>query len=211
MKRWALITAAAGVDASGLGWVIARKLTAPVGARTYDLVIRSVEHDGDATMVMLDRNRSTAAPDIYNLWLEQGGWAQLGDEVHPREPGKVARLVTGTSDGLCLKLGDRASWSGIYFATPQDAGLDACDVTIRTPKGYAPAWRIDVDPSIWAIHVHGLGSMRAGTLRGVQVATELGYTSLIVSYRNNGEGPRIGTVRSTLGFTEADDIEEAVG
>jgi len=47
-------------------------------------------------------------------------------------------------------------------------------------------------------------------LRGVQVATEQGYTSLIISYRNDGEGPRLGAGCSTLGFTEREDAEAAV-
>jgi len=38
----------------------------------------------------------------------------------------------------------------------------------------------------------------------------MGYTSLIISYRNDGEGPRLGNERSTLGFTEAEDAEAAV-
>ena len=106
---------------------------------------------------------------------------------------------------------DRASWSGIYYATPANAGLNARDITITTPAGRCPAWRIDGDPSTWAIHIHGLGSSRAGTLRGVRVAAELGYTSLVVTYRNTIEGTRVGTGRSTLGRTETADVDEAFG
>lgn len=105
----------------------------------------------------------------------------------------------------------RDSGSGIYFATPTDAGLDASDIVISTAVGHAPAWRINGDMSTWAIHIHGLGSPRAGTLRGVQVATELGFTSLVVSYRNDGEGPTVGTGCSTLGAAETEDVEAAIG
>lgn len=80
---------------------------------------------------------------------------------------------------------------------------------IETAAGPCPARKIDGN-STWAIHIHGLGSTRAGTLRGVQVATDLGYSSLVVSYRNDGKGPTVGTGRSTLGWTEADDVEEAI-
>ena len=103
------------------------------------------------------------------------------------------------------------AWSGIDYPTPQEAGLDARSVTITTPAGRCPAWRIDGDPSTWAIHIHGLGSTRAGTLRGVLTATELGYTSLVVTYRNTEEGPRVGNGRSTLGDTETADVDEAIG
>lgn len=116
-----------------------------------------------------------------------------------------------SASGLTPKAGDRASRSAIHYATPADAGLHARDITITTPAGPCPAWRIDGDPSTWAIHIHGLGSTSVGTPRGVLAATELGYTSILVSYRNTTEGPRAGAGRSTLGDTEMADVDEAIG
>lgn len=197
--------------ALGTGWTIARRLTAPAGPRIFDLTIRDIEHDDGTQRVVLDRTDQTTAVGIYNLWIEHGGWAQLSAEASDRGPGRIARTVVGTSPGLKLAAGDRASWSGIYCATPADSGLNARDITITTPAGPCPAWRIDGDPSTWAIHIHGLGSTRAGTLRGVQAATELGYTSLAVTYRNTTEGPCVGAGRSTLGHTETADLDEAIG
>ncbi|WP_297105641.1 hypothetical protein [Tessaracoccus sp.] len=178
----------AAAAAAGLGWTIARRLTAPVGPRTFDLTIRSVEHDDNGDLIVLDRTEQTTAHGIYNLWFEHGGWAQLAAEVHDRGPTRIARLITGTASDLAPRAGDRTSWSGIYYATPHEAGLDARNITITTPAGSCPAWRIDGDPSTWAIHIHGLGSTRAGTLRGVLAATELGYTSLVVSHRTPQKG-----------------------
>lgn len=204
------ITAAvAAAGAASLGWIVARTLTAPVSERDFDLRVRGIENDGDQTWIVLDRTSDTAAAGIYNLWFEQGGWAQLGPEIRDHGPDRIARAITGASDGLEPKSGDRVSWSGIYYATPTDAGLEAREITIQTPAGACPAWRVD-GSSTWAIHIHGLGGTRAGTLRGVQVATELGYTSLAVSYRNDGEGPTVRTGRSTLGWTEVDDVEAAI-
>ncbi|EFG46948.1 putative toxin-antitoxin system, toxin component [Brevibacterium mcbrellneri ATCC 49030] len=68
-----------------------------------------------------------------------------------------------SASGLTPKAGDRASRRGIHYATPADAGLHTRDITITTPAGPCPAWRIDGDPSTWAIHIHGLGSTRVGT------------------------------------------------
>ncbi|MGR6901659.1 hypothetical protein [Glutamicibacter sp. BSL13] len=45
----------------------------------------------------------------------------------------------------------------------------------------------------------------------MQVATELGFTSLVVSYRYDGEGPLLGNGRSTLGVTEVEDVDAAIG
>ena len=191
----------------GLGWGIARRLTASAGLRKFDLVVRDVERDGDGCLIVLDRTRQTVADGIYNLWFQNGGWVQLSAEVLDRGRGRIERPVTSASAGFALAAGDRTSWSGIYFASPTDAGLSAREVAVDTAVGSAPAWLVEgeSDRSTWAIHVHGLGSTRAGTLRGVRVASDLGYTSLIITYRNDGEGPKAGSGRSSLGFTEVED------
>ena len=209
--RIALGGGIATAAAAGVGWAIARRLTAPAGPRTFDLTIRAVEHDDRGDLIVLDRTDQTTAPGIYNLWFEHGRWAQLSTEIVDRGPTRVARRITDAAPGFTPKTGDRTSWSGIYYATPADAGLHARDITITTPAGRRPAWRIDGDPSTWAIHIHGLGSTRAGTLRGALATTELGYTSLVVSYRNTTEGPRVGTGRTTLGHTETTGVDEAIG
>ncbi|CCI52297.1 alpha/beta hydrolase [Nostocoides jenkinsii] len=209
--RVALCAGVAAAAAARVGWAIARRLTAPVGPRTFDLAVREIEHADDGNLIVLDRTEQTSAHGIYNLWFEHGGWTQLSTEIVDRGPAHVGRRITGTAPGFAPKTGNCASWSGIYYVNSADAGLEARDITITTPAGQCPAWRINGDPSTWAIHIHGLGSTRAGTLRGVRAATELGYTSLVVSYRNTTEGPRVGTGRSTLGHTETADVDEAIG
>lgn len=204
-------TAILGAGGAALGWGIARKLTAPIGPRDFDLTVRGVEQADGQSRLVLDRTQGTEAQGVYNLWFERGGWVQLGSEVDDLGPKFIARTITGVADGFSPRAGDLASWSGIYYASPADAGLERRDNIIVTPVGHAPAWRIDGDLSTWAIHIHGLGSSRAGTLRGVRVATELGYTSLVVTYRNDGEGPHFGNGRSTLGVTEVEDVDAAIG
>ena len=211
---WALagVAIAVGVGLSGLGFVIARRLTAPVSGRTFDLTVRGVDNSGERSVIILDRTPRTAAPGDYCLILENGGWVRLAPGVEDRGPNLVGREVVGES-GPGLALGQRASWSGIYFQTPADAGLQSTDVEIQTDVGPAPAWLIPPEgpaSTTWAIHIHGLGSTRAGTLRGVQVASEAGLTSLVVTYRNDGEGPTVGTGRSELGAAESDDVRAAV-
>lgn len=190
---------------------IARKLTAPIGPRDFDLTVRGVEQADGESRLVLDRTQGTEAQGVYNLWFERGGWVQLGSEVDDRGPRCIARTITGASDGFTPRAGDLASWSGIYYASPAGAGFEHRDNVIVTPVGHAPAWRIVGDLSTWAIHVHRLGSSRAGTLRGVQVTTDLGYTSLVVTYRNDGDGPCFDNGRSTLGVTEVEDIDAAIG
>ncbi|UOQ89204.1 alpha/beta fold hydrolase [Agromyces endophyticus] len=197
----------------GLGYVIARRVTAPVGPRRFDLVVRGVDVSEERVIVILTRTAQTATPGLFNLILENGTWVKLSEKVLDVSAELVGREVVGDVDPEALTVGTRASWSGMYFKTPADAGFDAIDVEVSTEFGSAPAWLIpptDVSQDIWAVHIHGLGSHRAGTLRGVQVAADAGLTSLVVTYRNDGEGPSVGSARSTLGATETDDVEAAV-
>ena len=211
---WAFVGAmmAAGGVLAGLGLAIAKSLTAPASGRTYDLVIRDVDYSGERPIVVLDRTPRTAAPGLYCLIAENGGWVRLSHDVVDRGPHLVGREVVGDlSQGLTA--GDRVSWSGIVFSSPEEAGLEATDIDVQADVGSAPAWLIAArgGPSTsWAIHVHGLGSPRAGTLRGVQVASEAGLTSLVVTYRNDGDGPTVGSGRSELGASEVDDVRAAV-
>jgi len=211
---WSLAGAAAvaGGALAGLGLVIARSLTAPASERTYDLVIRDVDNSGERHIVVLDRTPRTAAPGLYCVIAENGRWVRLSHDVLERGPNLVGREVL-VDLGHGLTAGDRVSWSGIFFPSPEDAGLEAMDIEVQTDAGSAPAWLITArgGPSAaWAIHIHGLGSPRAGTLRGVRVASESGLTSLVVTYRNDGEGPTVGSGRSELGASEVDDVRAAV-
>ena len=152
IRRLTLGIGIAAGAASGVGWTITRRLTAPVSPRAFDLTIRDIEHDNDGDLIVLDRTDQTTADGIYNLWFEHGGWAQLSQDVLDRGPTRVARRMTGRAPGLAPKAGDRVSWSGIYYATPQEAGLDARDIVITTPGGKCPAWRIDGDLSTPDLH-----------------------------------------------------------
>ncbi|ANJ27364.1 alpha/beta hydrolase family protein [Agromyces aureus] len=205
--------AALSLAFGGLGYVIARRVTAPVGPRRFDLIVRGVDDSGETPVVILSRTAKTEVVGKFNLILESGAWVRLGPEVHDVGAGLVGRDVEQSDVPPSLVPGVRASWSGIYFRTPADAGLHARDVETITSAGPAPAWLIPPDEhesGDWAIHIHGLGSSRAGTLRGVQVAAAAGLTSLVVTYRNDGEGPRVGSGRSTLGALETDDVDSAV-
>ena len=218
MKVGARFEAAAGLGlaaaagAAALGFAIARKLTAPPSGRIFSLTIRDTLRREDGDAVVLDLTPATAVPGVYNLWLEDGGWVRIGPVID-QDAATVTRLVASAEPRDAPRVGQRASWSGIYYRDPSDAGLDAEDVIVETPVGPAPAWLIRPTgdaTNVWAIHIHGLASPRAGTLRGVRVAADAGLVSLVVTYRNDGEGPSVGSGCSTLGATEAADVRAAV-
>ena len=159
---------------------------------------------------MLDRTEQTTADGIYNLWFEHSGWAQLGRDrrsrTRPRRP---------QDHGHCARpnLGSVTALRGAASTTPPQPTPDSTLATSRSPlrQGDARPGVSTATPTPGRSTFHGLGSTRAGASAASLAATELDYTSLVVSYRNTAEGPRVGTGRSTLGDAEMADVDEAIG
>ncbi|MGO4246165.1 alpha/beta hydrolase family protein [Paenarthrobacter sp. RAF54_2] len=114
-----------------------------------------------------------------------------------------------------LKQATAGIWSGYVYSKPGQLGLPYQDVEIPVDNGVAPAWRFDpsatvATPGTWAIHIHGMGGKRAGTLRGIPVAGRMGLTSLVVSFRNDGDAPPSYDGRYSLGQGEWRDVEAGI-
>lgn len=168
--------------------------------------VHSVVKVGERRWVELDRNRLTEAAGHFSLRTEEGVLVPLGHVVR-RAGNRVHREICVTSDDT-LRVPGQAIWTGVRHRTPADIGLDYWEVDIDTTNGSCPAWLIPGDPDTWAVHIHGLGSSRASTLRGISDRGLLqSATSLVVSYRGDGEGP---DGPATLGLGEADDVEQAL-
>jgi uncharacterized protein len=75
--------------------------------------------------------------------------------------------------------------------------------------GEAPA-RVLAGDGVWAVMVHGRGAKRTEGIRAIGAARALGMTSLLISYRNDGDAPAAGDGRYGLGTTEWKDVEAAV-
>ncbi|WP_456506944.1 alpha/beta hydrolase family protein [Arthrobacter sp. TE12232] len=128
--------------------------------------------------------------------------------------GTVTRVVERVDSGD-LQAAMAGIWSGYAYSRPDQLGLPFEEVAIQVDGGMAPAWKFEPTAggpasSIWAIHVHGMGGKRAGALRGVPIASELGLTSLVVSFRNDGEAPPSNDSRYSLGQKEWLDLEAAI-
>src|SRR5699024_11732287 len=137
----------------------------------------------------------------YGAFLPDGQHVRFGTDAFTGGDHLMRSVSDSAADSLAGV--HEVSWTGIEFPTPADAGLQALDVGIESEHGPIPTWVIgDRSTATWAVHIHGLGSTRAGTLRGVQVASELGLPSLVPTYRNSAEGPDVGSRRSTLGIEE---------
>ncbi|WP_247046247.1 alpha/beta hydrolase family protein [Arthrobacter rhizosphaerae] len=211
------LAAAGGVAAFAGAAYFAREVVVPKTMRKEDLLIRRVFYDDDGALhIDLPASPQTTAPGRYSLWFAAGsGHACVGRVTGTdAEAGTVTRIVerVDTGDLTTVKAG---IWSGYVFSKPDQLNLPYSEVQIATSHGVAPAWIFPhTNPSDastkWAIHIHGMGGSRAGALRGVPVARRLGYTTLVVSLRNDREGPASTDARYMLGQTEWLDVEEAV-
>jgi pimeloyl-ACP methyl ester carboxylesterase len=189
------------------GYVIARKLTAPPAGRTFPVRVQKAT----ARSLTVHATPATVTPGEWGVFLRSGG--------HLRVSGSA--LVDGTTatwrvDGDMPRVAadEQASWSGIVAPTPDAAGMAHQDHLFQCRAGAVPAWFIGAAAGeaneVWAVHLHGMGSSRAGTLRGVVAARDAGLPSVVPAYRNTVEGPRVGGGRSHLGHTEADDVSDVL-
>jgi pimeloyl-ACP methyl ester carboxylesterase len=200
----------------------ARQIVVPASRRVEDLPILRVFRDSNNSLLIeLPASPRTTVPGRYSIWFANGaGHACIGkivatdDGAGPAAAGTVTRLVERVDSGDLL-IARAGIWSGYVYPTPDPLGLPYKDVGIPVEDGVAPAWRFPPteasagDSGTWAIHVHGLGGKKSGALRGVPVAGRLGYTSLVVSFRNDGEAPASADRRYHLGQSEWRDVDAA--
>ena len=213
----------AGAAALFAAAYFARQIVVPTSRRIEDLPILRVFRDSnDSLLIELPASARTTVPGRYSIWFANGaGHACIGkivatdDGAGRAAVGTVTRLVERVDSGdlLSAKAG---IWSGYVYPTPDPLGLPFTNVGIPVENGIAPAWQFPPseaspeDSGTWAIHVHGLGGKKSGALRGVPVAGRLGYTSLVVSFRNDGEAPASADRRYHLGQSEWRDVDAAV-
>ncbi|SDK98854.1 Serine aminopeptidase, S33 [Cryobacterium psychrotolerans] len=213
-----LVTAAAVVGTAALlaatvsvlSAVMARRIVTPPTKREQDTRIHAV--DLAAGTITLQTTPDTVLPGEYSLWFtDETGHARLGEIIRSDAAGVTRRLTAvDFGDLASARLGRLA---GYHYLGPAELGFPFEDVVIQTGLGDAPAWLIPAaEPDgRWAIQVHGRGVQRPETLRAVPAFREAGYTSLLVSYRNDREAPASLDGRYGLGDTEWLDVEEAIG
>lgn len=208
-----LVALLAGLSGSAY---FARRVVVPKFSRRENLSIRSVYPGNDGQLLIeLPATTHTKADGLHSLWFAKGtGHACLGQVVETSpDKSSVTRVVERVDSGN-LAQAAAGIWSGYVYSEPEQLGLPYRNVEITVDDGVAPAWRFDSPPSdragTWAIHIHGMGGRRAGCLRGIPVARRLGLTSLVVSFRNDGDAPPSSDKRYRLGETEWRDVEAAI-
>ncbi|BDV30636.1 alpha/beta hydrolase family protein [Microbacterium terricola] len=205
-----LSTALAGVLAAiGLASLVAaRRVVTPAG-RVPDT--RILDLDTAAQTITLTRTADTGLPGRYALFTTgTSQYLKLGS-VLAEDAGSVKRKLL-THVAPTARLGADAAFSGWYYDSADELQLPYTDVAVQTPLGPAPAWVFPAPDGgdVWVVQVHGRGTTRAECLRAVPLFHALGVTSLLVSYRNDGEAPASRTGTYTLGATEWRDVEAAI-
>lgn len=202
--------AATAVGAAFVSLRVARSVVTPPTRRRYDIDV--LAFDETAGTVVLGRTPDTVVPGRYSMWFDRDrGHARIGDII-ANDAHSVTRRVHSVQRGD-LSRATRARWAGWWYLTPADLQVPFSDVGIRTPVGIAPAWRIDGTGSSgdWVIQVHGRAVTRSEGLRAVRVFAEADFTSLLISYRNDGDAPASYDGRYALGDDEWRDVEAAIG
>lgn len=198
---------------SGLAVHFARQVVTPTRTRDEKLDILAVVGSADRQTVILPANDDTTVDGTYSLHFDRGtGHARIGAirSYVPRE-GTVEREVEKVYAGD-LAAATRGWWGGSVYPSPSAMGFSEEEVFIPVEGGSAPAWlvRAENPARTWAIMVHGRGASRTESLRALTPAHRLGLTSLVLSYRNDGEAPSAPDGRYGLGMTEWHDVDAAI-
>ncbi|WP_051596823.1 alpha/beta hydrolase family protein [Curtobacterium sp. UNCCL17] len=191
--------------------------------------------ESDADSVLMPITDDTVRPGEYGLWHDGPGHTTVGPVLEVDEAaGFVRRAVVRTTGAVS----SRVRWSGHVHPDPAAMDVDWSEVSLPTPVGPAPAWVVRPGPDgaarpdraaergadpdraaargadpvaarTWAVHVHGIRTTRVTALRTVPAALELGWTSIVPSFRGDGEAPWEGRA-SHLGAREWADVEVAL-
>lgn len=200
--------AAAGVAVAGIIIVLfARIVITPPRTRIEDVHILAV----GTTTITLSATLDSLTPGRYSLWFHQdAGHARVG-EIFSYTDTTVTRKLIAIDFGD-IQRATRARFGGWYYLSPRELGYPFENVEVETSLGGAPAWLIPAEqPSTsWVIQVHGRAVRRSEALRSVPVFRDAGYTSLLISYRNDQDAPRSVDYRYGLGDTEWLDVESAI-
>ncbi len=222
--RWILTALVGGaaisvVTSFGLAIFAARKILVPTTSREEDTSV--VGFDGRIGTISFGRSADAVVDGRLSFWFDAArGHARVG-RVISLEADTVTRELLGVDFGE-LTTATKGRFNGWFYLNPRDLDVEYENVEVDTELGPAPAWLVRAQPRAgversesdthrpWAILVHGRAVVRAETLRAIPVFREAGYTSLLISYRNDGEAPSSVDGRYSLGDTEWRDVEAAI-
>lgn len=188
---------------------VAHLVITPSRTRAEDVHVLAV--DRELGTVTVNNHPDAVVPGEYSLYSSSDvGYARIGDIVAVGDHSVTRRLLGEVRGELMPGMTGRVS--GWFWETPADAGLDFEEVQVETALGSAPAWVVPAEAGTarWVIQVHGRGTDWREPVRAVPVFHRAGFTSLLISYRNDGVAPSSPDGRYSLGETEWDDVDAAI-
>ncbi|ROQ64313.1 hypothetical protein EDF36_1278 [Rathayibacter sp. PhB152] len=203
------LAALTALGGAALGTAFLRGVVTPPSRRAQDVRVLAVRPD--VHEIELSASVDTAVRGGFSLWFDHGrGHARIG-RLLATGRGRVVREL-GAVDRGTLRPGARGRLNGWLLLSPRETGLPFTAEEVPTQFGAAPAWLFpaEEDGGVWAIHVHGRATTREETLRGIAAFHRAGVTSLVVSYRNDGDAPESPDRRYALGETEWRDVDAAI-
>ena len=157
--------------------------------------------------VTLQRTEKTALKGIWGLEGD-GGYAQVGRivSVGRSQVTREFRLLQGN-----FEVGQRVAVDPWAFPgdPAQAIGIPFSDVEVPSELGQLPAWYVSGPRDTWVIFVHGRDASRREALRMLKPVVDLGFPSLVITYRNDLEAPRSPDALYHLGETEWKDADSA--
>jgi hypothetical protein len=174
-----------------------------------DLQVAAVGQDTVTLHVTADTSKDGdwTKRGIFGLeWND--GYGQVGaiqelDDEHVVRDYTPVRGTPKVGDGVRLD----------SFAFPGDPsqalGMTFEEVRFTSRLGDFPAWFIDGSRDTWVIFVHGKGADRREALRMLRTVTDLGFPSLIITYRNDVGAPHSDDGFYRYGETEWQDLQAA--
>ncbi len=204
--------AIAGLTVAVTTVLVARTVVTPPRRRVEDTQV--LGFDGET--VVLSRSADATVPGDYSFFFGgDRGHARLG-EILSHTDSTVTRRVLAIDFGN-LARARSGRFTGWFYLSPRDVGVEYSTVEIPTTIGPAPAWLVPGDSAAgdsahgdWVIQVHGRAVRRSEGLRAVPVFQQEGYTTLLISYRNDGDAPKSADGRYGLGAIEWLDVEAAM-
>lgn len=187
---------------------MARRVVTPAG-RVPDTRILGL--DTAAQTITLAKTPDTGLPGRYGLFTTgTASYVKVGSVLSEDAASVKRKLLTHV--GADARLAPDAAFSGWYYDRPEQLHLPFSPELIGSSVGPCPAWLFPAgDGDVWVIQIHGRGTTRAECLRAVSLFHAQGISTLVVSYRNDGEAPRSRAGTYTLGATEWRDVDAAVG
>lgn len=204
--------------------VVARRVVTPPTRQVEDVRILSVNEDG--TAITLNATPDAVVPGRHSLWFSRDtGYARLGDIIGNGIPGSGPGNGSGSGPGTVTRVVEAVDYGNLrharrgrlgswYFQHPDELGFPCQDVLVATDLGPAPAWYLPAAASDgntrWVIQVHGRATQRQEGIRAISVFRAAGYSSLLLSYRNDGDAPYSADRRYALGASEWHDVEAGI-